>query len=336
MISHKNQVIYSETKAKIKDIFQYLGYYPDCDFIFHTVYDSDSFNNIPEISDLPLLLWHAGEAFIEDTSKLTRNFVYVTGNALLPYHFNIHDIAANKIWQKQISYNKDKTKKFLFLNGKDVGHRRYLLAELYHKGILNDCIWSYIEQQSIDWWFHKDLGFSNGDREYANSVKHIIPYKPFDSTNLIRNLSQSIYSDTYMSIIGETTFQHYRNQTVPLMLTEKTYSACANLHMFIIAGPMGSLNLLKQQGFETFGDLWDESYDTIANTKQRLQAVCNTIDFLSKQDLATIYAKCEHRLKHNQSLIYNINIKNRVDKVTEWLTKLDTNKNMYRLNFYER
>ena len=320
MIHSLNQVIYTNSKAKIKDIFEYLGFYPDCSFILHMVFDSDGFDNIPYI-DLPLLLWHAGEAFPEDTSRLKRKFVYVTGNALSPFYFNVHDIAASKIWNTKLNFNKKKNKKFLFLNGKDVGHRRYILADLYHKGILIDCIWSYIDRQSIDWWFNKDLGFDDADMNYANSVTHIIPYQPLGNSNLIRNLNQSIYSDTYMSIIGETAFQHYRNQTLPLMLTEKTYSACANLHMFVIAGPMGSIDLLKQQGFETFGDLWDESYDTIANTKHRLQAVCNTIDYINKQDLASLYEKCEQRLKHNQSLIYNINVKNRVDQVTEWLTR---------------
>jgi len=318
MSTGKHTVHFSQSKAKIKDIFDYLGHYPECNFIFHMVFDSD-WSTVPDI-DLPLLLWHAGEAFVEDTSKLDRDFVYVTGNALLSNHFNMHDIAASKIWTR-CYYKSSKRKKFLFLNGKDVGHRRYLLAHLNYNNILKDCMWSYIELTNIDSWFDPALGFKQVHCKSASSTDNIIPFAPFDNTNLARNLSQDIYHQTYCSIIGETTFQHYKDQTVPLMVTEKTYSACANLHMFIIAGAVGSLKLLRQQGFETFGDIWDESYDDITNTKDRLLAVCKTISEVNTLDMPSVYAKCKDRLLHNQNLIYSINVKSRVDQVTGWLTK---------------
>ena len=316
MDPNEYQVIYSKSQAKIKDIFEYLGHYPTCNFIFHMVFDND-WSNIPD-SNLPLLLWHAGEAFKEDTSTLHRDFVYVTGNALFPNYFNMHDIAASKIWERR-EYNQSKSKTFLFLNGKDVGHRRYLLAHLYTNNILKNCVWSYIECKNVDSWFDPALGFNPAHLSHARSIEHILPYAPFDNTNLARNLSQDIYHQTYCSIIGETTFQHYKDQTVPLMVTEKTYSACANLHMFIIAGAVGSLKLLQQQGFETFGDIWDESYDDITNTKDRLIAVCKTISEVNKLDMPSIYAKCKDRLLHNQNLVYSIDIKSRVDKITHLL-----------------
>jgi len=321
MQSNKYQVIYSETKALFGDVFKFMGHYPQCDFIYHMVFDSNDFVNIPDRPDLPLLLWHAEEAFTEDTSSIDRDFVYVTGNYNLPNYFNIHDIISSSTWENKLNWNTNKSKKFLFLNGRDVGHRRYLLAHLYNNNILEDCLYSYRELKDIDHWFDPVLGFNLEDIAYARSTDHILPHAPFDNTNLIRNLSQDIYQDTYCSIIGETTFQHYRTQVPPLMLTEKTYSACANLHMFIIAGAVGSLALLKKQGFETFDDIWDESYDTITNTAQRLRAVCETISYVNTLDMPGVYEKCKERLLHNQNLIYTIDIKSRVDQVTEWLTK---------------
>ena len=318
MSTGKHTVIYSNSQARIKDIFSYLGYYPECDFIFHMVFSSDDFVNLPN-DDLPLCLWHAGEAFIEDTSSIKRDFVYITGNALLPYHFNIHDFAASQIWT-QPKWNNLKSRNFLFLNGKDIGHRRYLLAKIFDRG-LHDYIWSYIDNDpNIANWF-PGLGFSQEDLDLINTTRGIVPYRPFDNSNQIRSLPQSVYSNTYCSIIGETTFQHYNNQTVPLMVTEKTYSAIANLHMFVIAGPLGCLQLLRDQGFETFGDLWDESYDTCRNEKMRLDKIFDTIKYIRSQDMALLYEKCKERLLHNQNLIYTIDIKSRVDKVTQWLLK---------------
>ena len=321
MSSSKYQVIYSKTQAKFGDVFKFMGHYPQCDYIYHMVFDSADFVNIPNRPDLPLLLWHAEEAFPEDTSNIKRDFVYVTGNYNLPNYFSIHDIITSHVWENRLNWNTKKSKKFLFLNGRDVGHRRYLLAHLHNNNILKNCSWSYRELEIVDNWFDIELGFSPEDIALANSTKSILPYAPFDNTNLIRNLSQDIYQNTYCSIVGETTFQHYRTQVPPLMLTEKTYSACANLHMFIIAGPVGSIRLLKDQGFETFGDIWDESYDTITNTAQRLKAVCDTISYVNTLNMPGIYEKCKERLLHNQNLIYTIDVKNRVDQVTEWLTR---------------
>ena len=61
----KYHVVNSKTQAKFGDVFEYLGYYPQCDFIYHMVFSSDDFVNIPDEPDLPLLLWHAEEAFQE-------------------------------------------------------------------------------------------------------------------------------------------------------------------------------------------------------------------------------------------------------------------------------
>ena len=283
------------------------------------VFSSDDFVNLPN-DDLPLCLWHAGEAFIEDTSSIKRDFVYVTGNALLPYHFNIHDIAAKKIWKK-LEWCNNKSRNFLFLNGKDVGHRRYLLAKIFDRG-LHDYIWTYIEKDyNIAQWYNPSLGFSQQDLDLVATTNTIVPYIPFGNSNQIRSLPQSLYKNTYCSIIGETTFQHYDNQTIPLMLTEKTYSAIANLHMFIIAGPLGSLQLLRDQGFETFSDLWDESYDMCRNEKIRLDKIFETITYVRSQNMKSLYEKCKDRLLHNQNLIYTVKTKDRVDKVTQWLLK---------------
>lgn len=317
----KHTVIYSPSKSKVKDIFAYLGYYPDCSFILHHVMDEDDFPNIPDRSDLPLLLWQGGECFPSPTDGITRDFLYVTGNQLDKHSFRLYDISASKIWANKLTWNTNKSKKFLFLNGKDVGHRRYIYTHMYLNNMLEDSIYSYRTLEDMDWWFNPRLEFTQKDIEYSKLATHTLPYTPFDTTNLIRALPQSIYSDTYLSIVGESIFQHYPGEKVSLMLTEKTYSACANLHMFVVAGPYGCIDLLHQQGFETFGDLWDESYDTEDSPKRRLHAICETIDYINKQDLAKLYEHCKPRLLHNQNLIYTIDIKSRVDKVTEWLTR---------------
>jgi hypothetical protein len=320
MQSNKYQVIYSESKSKFGDVFEFMGHYPQCDFIYQNVFDSDDFVNIPDRPDLPLLLWHAEEAFLEDTSSIDRDFVYVTGNYNLPNYFSIHDIISSHIWPDK-TWSDTKTKLFNCTQLKDVGHRRSVIAALYKANVLDRCNWSYVNNTCDGSWFDSALGFTQQDIDYAHSINSIIPYDPYPVVGAHNRDLPNIWQDSCVTISTETTFQHYRTQVPPLMLTEKTYCAIANLTMFIIAGPVGSLRLLKDQGYATFGDLWDESYDTITNTAQRLRAVCALIEEVSKLDLPKLHAQCKERLLHNQNVLYSIDVKSRVDQVTQWLTR---------------
>ena len=320
MQSNKYQVIYSESKSKFGDIFEFMGHYPQCDFIYHMVFSSDDFVNIPNRPDLPLLLWHAEEAFTEDTSSISRDFVYVTGNYNLPNYFSIHDIITSRIWPDK-TWSDTKTKLFNCTQLKDVGHRRSVISALYKANVLDQCNWSYVNNTCDKSWFDSALGFTQQDINYAHSIDGIIPYDAYPVVGAHNQSLPDIWKDSCVTISTETTFQHYRTQVPPLMLTEKTYCAIANLTMFIIAGPVGSLCLLKDQGYETFGDLWDESYDTITNTAQRLRAVCALIEEVSKMNLIKLHAQCKERLLHNQNVLYSIDVKTRVDAVADLLLK---------------
>ena len=320
MQSNKYQVINSKSKSKFMNIFDYLGYYPQCDYIYHAVFDEEDFVNIPDRPDLPLLLWHAEEAFPVDTSSISRDFVYVTGNRNLPNYFSIHDIISSRLWPDK-TWSDTKTKLFNCTQLKDVGHRRSVIAALHKANVLDQCNWSYVNNTCDGSWFDPVLGFTQDDIEYAHSIDSIIPYDPYPVVGAHNRDLPNIWQDSCVTISTETTFQHYRTQVPPLMLTEKTYCAIANLTMFIIAGPVGSLGLLREQGYETFGDLWDESYDTITNTAQRLRAVCTLIEEVSKMDLPKLHTHCKQRLLHNQNVLYNIDVKSRVDTITDFLLK---------------
>lgn len=76
------------------------------------------------------------------------------------------------------------------------------------------------------------------------------------------------FNYTGISVVLETLFDDPR-----IHLTEKTLRAIACGHPFILAAGPGSLALLQKYGFETFSPWINESYDTIANSEQRLAAI---------------------------------------------------------------
>ena len=69
-------------------------------------------------------------------------------------------------------------------------------------------------------------------------------------------------------VVTETVFQGRRQH-----LTEKTFKPICLQMPFVIAGTAGSLEYLRSYGFRTFGDVWDESYDTETDDFVRLEKI---------------------------------------------------------------
>ena len=67
-----------------------------------------------------------------------------------------------------------------------------------------------------------------------------------------------------------------------LQLTEKSLRPIACGQPFILAATHGSLQYLKNYGFKTFNDVFDESYDQIEDPVKRLQAIISLMAQISK------------------------------------------------------
>jgi hypothetical protein len=76
------------------------------------------------------------------------------------------------------------------------------------------------------------------------------------------------YQETNIEIVLETLFDDSRWH-----LTEKSLRPIACGHPFMLAATPGSLQYLKNYGFETFGEYINEDYDLTVNPRDRLQAI---------------------------------------------------------------
>jgi hypothetical protein len=76
------------------------------------------------------------------------------------------------------------------------------------------------------------------------------------------------YTSTGIEVVLETLFDDTRWH-----LTEKILRPIACGKPFILAATPGSLQYLRNYGFQTFGDLIDESYDQITHAPTRLRAI---------------------------------------------------------------
>lgn len=106
------------------------------------------------------------------------------------------------------------------------------------------------------------------------------------------------YDCTYFSIISETSI-------VPngILMSEKTFKPMAFYHPFVVYGRPRVLERLHYLGFETFPELFDESYDQVEDDQARLTQVVAAIDNFKMVPHSNIILE---KFQHNHNLFYNV------------------------------
>ncbi len=123
-----------------------------------------------------------------------------------------------------------------------------------------------------------------------------------ESAKLATGAFESIntfYRNAKISIVTETIFS---NSLLEVCLTEKIFKPIAYRHVFLVTASPGTLFELRRLGYETFGGIFDESYDEICDPKERLIEIFRVIDQLSKDWVDRgdeIFAPLQDILTHN-------------------------------------
>ena len=122
---------------------------------------------------------------------------------------------------------------------------------------------------------------------------------------------QEHFEQTYFSVITESYFwtepksESYKWITA---LTEKVFKGFL-LNPFILIGGYKSLEHIKRLGFETFSELFDESYDDEFDADKRYDLVFSEINRVCKMDvkkLDDIYHNVlVEKIKYNQNVYMN-------------------------------
>lgn len=198
---------------------------------------------------------------------------------------------------------------FLCLNGGARKHRRYFVAELVRRGLERKGLVSYISKYFEDvtqtLYLRPDLHDYSALLEFHSAwerSEHNLKI-PLDQTEgwwHNRGMMASHYSDSYFSIVMETF-----PDRPSFFLTEKVLKPIFNLHPFIIVGAPGSLHYIRSLGYETFPELFDESYDQILDDGERFRCILDQVDGLirSKKRLHALYDRLRPRLLRNRELL---------------------------------
>lgn len=204
-----------------------------------------------------LLLQYPGQGMILISGDGAKRIPGI-GIQATPYWYWILDQPRLRaIGLDQYQPNPRREKKFFMSLGKSRVSRDYLYDNL--GDLLQDSVYSYLARGISlpnDWKQGKDKGGS---------------FDRYINTDWLDTTCITVAVETYVDDTDVPGFSLTINDR--FFLCEKTYKPLACKHPLLMVGTQGNLAYLRSQGFETYPELWDESYDNNPNWKKRVDCV---------------------------------------------------------------
>ncbi len=180
---------------------------------------------------------------------------------------------------------KKEKKDFLLLTRHWKKHRIFLLNKIHRLGLDKNLVsWekSYYNEKYV-----KELLERDNNIEFAELLKETSNFVDVDDiVNVmgINNENKWIYLNTYLSIVTETIFFQEDNTFPTGYLSEKIWKPIGHCQPFILAGPYGSLNYIRERlGFKTFHPYINESYDNEKDDYKRLELIEKEIENFARK-----------------------------------------------------
>ena len=189
--------------------------------------------------------------------------------------------------QRQITYVENKSKAYMCLNGKDKHTRRYLLDRLP----LKDGHVSYVCYDGVDTHIRG-----------TQTVPIILDQGKHSLKRNDRWMNPLIYHDAYINVVAEA----FPDKEIDCFITEKTFKPMLQLQPFLIQGNRYTLRRLREYGYQTFSDIWDESYDELETWQERTDAMLEQLHSFCRLSSHEQLEKCKQvmwKLQHNQEMV---------------------------------
>jgi hypothetical protein len=246
----------------------------DCNYFFHALCASD---------------WYRGYKF---DAKIT-------------------PINERKLTKKFISFNR--------ITGNNRVYRSLLLSELVdvvdqgyisysdccpvHNEFYVDAIYNARKKHKLDHlYIDKAIQRLNSlTKQYPLRIDNLDEQQIPNGSHTLGPMSELMSS--FLHVVTETMFWDQRTH-----LTEKIFKPIVAKQPFVLAGCQNNLEYLRSYGFKTFGQWWDEGYDSIADPVARLTAVSNIVKDICNRPITELEEMLQDMtpvLEHNANWFYN-------------------------------
>jgi len=248
-----------------------------------------------------------------DKHNLRNNcYVFVSGNSAADNIPGFVYFVDFELWyyQRNIDqapldiHTEKREREFTVLNRLHKSWRATAMADLMSKHLLDNSYWSYCETgELIDSENPIEIDCFPNLRSTTLKFLEQGPYVSDELTQSERNnhsrLDPKYYMNSYCNIVMETHFD--ADGCHGTFLTEKTFKPIKHGQLFFIAGPAGSLDILREMGYRVFDDILDNSYDTNVCSTMRWEMLCNAIAE-AQSDLPRLFELARADIEHNQQL----------------------------------
>jgi hypothetical protein len=250
-----------------------------------------------------------------------------------------------------------KSHKFLHFTGTAKTYRLYVLGYLNSMKYLNQGLYSFLNCESMDWlkmlWNSPNKSGGDERKRYYElydfdeeffSKEHALDYimrkdggkVPNPNSEFFKetlkykggfqtNVQMDFIKNTYFNILNETVFDS--NDGASFMkngaVTGKAIKGICHQPSLILSYPK-TLTEIREFGFKTFPEMFDESYDCILNDEDRFFKILSIIDELMKlkdSDLHELYVKSLDNVVYNQYVIMETNPISLINNFFERISK---------------
>ena len=212
-----------------------------------------------------------------------------------------------------------KSKHFLCLNRITRPHRMIIFSELMTNTKLIYKSYVSLGASSMNGGNEKDFyNITNSfiDDNYNRSKERLLNfYKDYNSlehhvfdasdleNNKADNLNLFAQNNTFLNIVTET----LTSKNI-IFFSEKIYKPIYCAQPFVLIGNPLSLKKLREKGYKTFGQWWDESYDEELDFTKRFEKIMDVLEDISTWSLEKCFEitqEMEPILKHNFNVMMN-------------------------------
>jgi hypothetical protein len=209
-------------------------------------------------------------------------------------------------FDESTKFSLDKKYDFLYLNGCPRGGKCILKHALETESLLDKGLWSWLHRhEAPNYVFLQYLVNKFKVKYTADDIYNsCMPVKEIDA-----NLDQiDAKQDYYPKEFIQNTCYSLVPETAQLedmfFVTEKTYKPILYKHPFLLYGSPNTINYLQTQGYETYHEIFDESYDAELEINQKIRCLLDNIDAF--RDRATGKEKIINEIaEHNRNIFMN-------------------------------
>jgi hypothetical protein len=190
------------------------------------------------------------------------------------------------------------------LNNRSAWHRVIFLDMIYNKPYFKEILYSlnelFIYPHSIETFIGPH------EKIYIQTAKKYLDIAPinldlskagWDTKGL--GIDHPAYTDSYLNIITENSYEE-------TFLSEKTFKPLASGQLFLIYSGPGSIQFLRDLGFDVFDDYIDHSYDLEQDWIKRGEKITKELDKWFAADHEKIWQETYSRRLANAEKFFNL------------------------------